>query len=247
MGGQEELMATTIRPRSLSLVSAREQPSKLPRRTSLSDIQQSRFLHTPLDLTEASIRLVEVLPADGSGIVRCKVRHATIEAQYTCVSYVWGPAEDTHTVFLNGKRFLVRHNIWEFLKTVSAEISPGRQLHANTLLDFESAATSLWIDALCIDQGNNGERNHQVQQMGDIFKGADSVVAWLGQNPRYASLFHYMRETLEKDYFFNANYYLSLYDFCQDIYWKRAWVCFTTSGHENNLGSQLSANLLPMF
>jgi hypothetical protein len=213
---------------SLGRASAQQQPSSLVRGTSPSDIQQTNFLHERLNLTKASIRLVEVLPADGSGSVQCKVRHATIEAEYTCVSYVWGPAEDTHTVFLNGKPFLVRRNIWEFLMTVSSAIGSEQQDgdgDGAATLNFQEAAASLWIDALCIDQDDNGERNHQVQQMGEIFKGAHGVVAWLGQNPRYASLFHYMRETLEKEHFFNADYYLSLYDFCQDIYWKRAWVC----------------------
>jgi hypothetical protein len=38
----------------------------------------------------------------------------------------------------------------------------------------------IWIDALCIDQSNAIERNHQVKQMGDIFAGAVKVIAWLG-------------------------------------------------------------------
>jgi hypothetical protein len=40
----------------------------------------------------------------------------------------------------------------------------------------------LWIDALCIDQENVIERNHQVQQMGEIFSRASNVLAWLGSN-----------------------------------------------------------------
>lgn len=37
-----------------------------------------------------------------------------------------------------------------------------------------------WIDAICIDQGNDLERGHQVNMMGDIYGGAACVIAWLG-------------------------------------------------------------------
>jgi len=39
----------------------------------------------------------------------------------------------------------------------------------------------LWIDALSIDQANIHERNHQVRQMGDIYKKASCVLVWLGE------------------------------------------------------------------
>ncbi|UPX20767.1 uncharacterized protein EKO05_0010988 [Ascochyta rabiei] len=42
-------------------------------------------------------------------------------------------------------------------------------------------STPLWIDALCIDQTNLSERNHQVAQMGEIYSSAKSVHAWLGK------------------------------------------------------------------
>jgi len=37
-----------------------------------------------------------------------------------------------------------------------------------------------WIDALCIDQNNTKEKNHQVKQMGKIYANAYRVVSWLG-------------------------------------------------------------------
>ena len=38
-----------------------------------------------------------------------------------------------------------------------------------------------WIDGLCIDQGNNLEKNHQVHLMKRIYAQALSVVVWLGE------------------------------------------------------------------
>ena len=40
--------------------------------------------------------------------------------------------------------------------------------------------TSLWVDAICINQTDNEERNDQVRRMGTIFKDAKNVCVWLG-------------------------------------------------------------------
>jgi hypothetical protein len=185
-------------------------------------IQQIMFQHTPLDLQQPSIRLVEVLPPDPSGYVYCNVKHANINDEYICVSYVWGPPEDVHCIYLNGQPFRVRRNLLEFLETVSSQsINPKPK---SPRLDFRQAATSLWIDALCIDQENNGERNHQVQQMGKIFEHAQRVIAWIGKKTAYASLFRYMRDELRNQRFFDANHFIALDGLCKDVYWQRAWV-----------------------
>jgi hypothetical protein len=38
-----------------------------------------------------------------------------------------------------------------------------------------------WIDALCINQENTGERNHQVAQLGSIFPGQTSCMVHLSE------------------------------------------------------------------
>ncbi|KAF3058506.1 Heterokaryon incompatibility protein 6, OR allele [Daldinia childiae] len=38
----------------------------------------------------------------------------------------------------------------------------------------------LWVDAICIDQGNDHERNDQVSIMADIYRLAECVIVWLG-------------------------------------------------------------------
>jgi hypothetical protein len=44
----------------------------------------------------------------------------------------------------------------------------------------KSECAWFWIDAICIDQSNIGERNHQVQLMRSIYSGAVEVLTWLG-------------------------------------------------------------------
>lgn len=38
----------------------------------------------------------------------------------------------------------------------------------------------LWVDAICINLEDLKERGHQVRQMGQIYKEAWEVLAWLG-------------------------------------------------------------------
>jgi hypothetical protein len=83
---------------------------------------------------------------------------------------------------------------------------------------------NLWIDALCIDQGNNGERTHQVQQMGRIFTSAEQVISWLGP---YLQVAYYLAEPkpLLADLASSREALSALRDeFSLCEYWNRAWI-----------------------
>ncbi|KAG4425042.1 hypothetical protein IFR04_001812 [Cadophora malorum] len=60
--------------------------------------------------------------------------------------------------------FSVRENLWQAL------------FH----LRVKDSNRVLWIDAICINQADEGERNHQVMQTGQSFSRASRVLAWLG-------------------------------------------------------------------
>jgi hypothetical protein len=46
----------------------------------------------------------------------------------------------------------------------------------------ETKSRTLWIDSICIDQFNIEERNAQVKLMGEIYRGANMVLIWLGED-----------------------------------------------------------------
>jgi Heterokaryon incompatibility protein (HET) len=77
---------------------------------------------------------------------------------------MWGP-QVFRAIELDGKLCKVRINLWQALFR----------------LRFENRSRILWIDALCINQADLNERNHQVTQMGKIYRNASTVVAWLGE------------------------------------------------------------------
>ncbi len=130
-------------------------------------ISEGWFQHESLPARGRAIRLVRVLPQSDS-FIRCSIRIVELKSvPYRCLSYQWGPTEKVHAmqwIILNGKRFRVRKNLWDFLKAAEA------------LYNEE-----FWIDALCIDQANVIERNAQVAMMGDIYRDA-FVITWLGKD-----------------------------------------------------------------
>ncbi|KAL8868332.1 MAG: hypothetical protein Q9174_005063 [Haloplaca sp. 1 TL-2023] len=52
----------------------------------------------------------------------------------------------------------------------------------------------IWVDSICIDQDNIPEKNHQVRLMGRIYRQAECVLIWLGEEEEdTASAFAFMR------------------------------------------------------
>jgi hypothetical protein len=61
-------------------------------------------LYTGLDLSTNSIRLIHIYPElSHKGYIQCEMRNATIESDYTCLSYVWGKSDEDHPVLINGE------------------------------------------------------------------------------------------------------------------------------------------------
>lgn len=87
---------------------------------------------------------------------------------YKALSYTWGSRETAIWMpMVDGSFFPITKNLRDALRNL---------IHASKLND----SVWLWIDQICIDQNAIQERNHQVQIMGDIYKGAEEVIIWLG-------------------------------------------------------------------
>lgn len=133
----------------------------------------SPFKHSPLDPNDPRhIRIIELLPScDLRSPIRCELRQLSLDEgfQYEAVSYTWGDSGHGHTVLVNGAYTLdVTSNCLEVLTSLRRRVR--RRL--------------LWIDAICIDQGESDtskrERDHQIQIMGDIYRKSQKVLVWLG-------------------------------------------------------------------
>ncbi|KAI0003888.1 HET-domain-containing protein [Xylariaceae sp. FL0662B] len=133
----------------------------------------ANFQYDPLDLSRREFRLVRLQKGARIPII-CEIFHATLDDNvipYEAVSYRWGSMLKTRVVNVRG-----------------AELSITRNLYF-ILYDLRHRAFDryLWVDAICINQDNWYERGHQVQQMKDIYTGADRVLFCLARpsNSKY--------------------------------------------------------------
>jgi hypothetical protein len=182
------------------------------------------FHHDPLDHTLQSLRLVHLIPElSQTGHNECTITHTTTTARYVCLSYTWDEAEplEENWILVGGKRLPVRKNLLDFLRMMQ-KAAP----RDNAIFDKDRG---YWIDALCINQENTGERDHQVAQMGSIFSRADLVHVWLGACEavkRVKSLVYYPEQNMEpEDWVWLSNHNMELMEWCifRNKYWTRAW------------------------
>lgn len=144
------------------------------RRRRSTATQQNRFHYKPLDRSKGAVRLIKVFPLRQNDFIRCRIeRHHISTVQYVALSYVWGSQEARCEILLNGQIFVVRPNLYAFLK------------HLAKTGYFTD--TLFWIDAMCIDQSNITEKNHHISHMGTIYSQASKVISWLG-NSAYHTL-----------------------------------------------------------
>jgi hypothetical protein len=134
---------------------------------------------------------------------------------------MWGPKDvrTEHSISIDNSNFCVRENLWLALQH----------------LRLETEIRVLWIDAICINQHETQERNHQVPQMGTIFKQAAKVIIWLGDADD-ASTFAfrfispseghaYIIRTDDPATLLEGNHKLKVIEpiFLKD-YWRRLWI-----------------------
>jgi hypothetical protein len=145
------------------------------------------------------VRLLVVKPAPGAPNDPLNATLMTIDDvqlesgkhSYTALSYNWGESEADHTMIiqddlrsrpissmqdlvdgamakkgLGAKQMLIRHNLHDALRQLR-KASGGKHL-------------LIWVDALCINQGDDGEKQEQVMKMAHIYRNAKTVCIWLG-------------------------------------------------------------------
>ncbi|KAE9366433.1 HET-domain-containing protein, partial [Stipitochalara longipes BDJ] len=103
-------------------------------------------------LNQDEIRLVILLPRGRNDAIECRIVQSKIsdKPDYEALSYEWGMAEPAQRIIMDGIDRHITPNLWSAL------------YH----LRLQENERVLWIDALCINQIDITERNHQVQLMG---------------------------------------------------------------------------------
>ncbi|RSL73991.1 hypothetical protein CEP53_000608 [Fusarium sp. AF-6] len=124
------------------------------------------------------------------------------------------------------------------------QINEGAIEVGKNLGDFLAAARDanvtdwLWIDALCINQGDSTEKGQQVRQMGQTYEHAKKVFVWLGElidEPTIRaleSMLGVIEEApdvtsivyLDKLYHLQEGWIRRLSDILSAKYWTRLWI-----------------------
>lgn len=89
---------------------------------------------------------------------------------YIALSYTWADQNGDRTLCHN----IFIGNAWTPFAITSNCAAALRRLR------LRGGTRIIWIDAICIDQTNTGERSHQVSMMRDIYSRAESVAIYLG-------------------------------------------------------------------
>jgi hypothetical protein len=135
-------------------------------KANMDQFLESDIVYRPLESNSNEFRLLKLLKKNGE-LPSCELFHSSLEKNpgYEALSYTWGDATLQGKIQLNGYAQPVTQNL------------------AQAFADIQSLDSDriLWVDALCINQGNLAERNHQVKQMGKIYQSAKRVLVWLGR------------------------------------------------------------------
>ncbi|KAI0975194.1 heterokaryon incompatibility protein-domain-containing protein [Xylaria arbuscula] len=160
--------------------------------------------------TPSSIRLLEVGAGNPSDLIQCKLHIVDLRdsPRYIALSYSWekdgswtkfaaevaggllgdalqhaginlskskdsesdSESTSTRVMLCDGKKMIIKPNLYDALLQLR-QVAPGYY----------------WIDAVCMNQGDNDEKTQQIRMMSDIYHASESVIVWLGKCPQLLS------------------------------------------------------------
>lgn len=178
--------------------------------------RKGRPLYRPLNGGE--IRLIEIYPGDWNDPIACQLHYVPLDAppDYVALSYAWGDQSTPKTgICVNGRDREITHSLHTALRQLRSFGTTGDE--AEPAVRFDEPAVPfdktdpvqfpepklnlrkfrLWADALCINQNDDKDQEHQIPLMGQIYRCANHAFVWLGENePQDEPLFKEMSEAL---------------------------------------------------
>lgn len=155
----------------------------IPKKTSVTQASMSLVSHPPNPPTAVpyiyqplgplEIRLLVLAPGEPSDEIQVRLHHVDLQnapdVDFEALSYVWGTPEPSQRVMVDAEggrsQFLpVRDNLAGALRRIRDPTTPK----------------ALWVDALCLNQGDDEEKSQQVPFMAEIYRRAACVIVWLG-------------------------------------------------------------------
>ena len=177
-------------------------------------VAEPQIVYPKLDRAKRQIRTLKLKGAD-DGRLSCTLSVSSLDTDqpYDALSYVWAADAPSHELLVDDQLLLVRTNLYDYLK-----LAAEKHYHPY----------GIFIDAVCINQSDLGERSDQVALMGSVYKQAVEVVAWFGAEafggiyddlpaPDEADMARRLRIVKES----SSNTTLA---FVHNSYWSRVWT-----------------------
>lgn len=108
---------------------------------------------------------------------------ATLEEKQTMASQIFTTVQRCYPVACQGTMILVTKSLRDALSRIR-KIDAYKQYFDD--IAQKPRSKYLWADGICINQENLSERGAQVALMGDIYKRANTVLAYLGERDLYS-------------------------------------------------------------
>ena len=129
-----------------------------------------RYSYFPVNSHNNEIRILNIFPGRRGYPICCSLTNTSIGSfGYTALSYTWGSTETIQLIeiYEDSQKYslAVTDNLYEALDHIRSQ----------------NTTQSLWVDAICINQADTGERNCQVRLMRQIYSSASRLLIWLGK------------------------------------------------------------------
>ncbi|KAK1853836.1 heterokaryon incompatibility protein [Colletotrichum chrysophilum] len=124
---------------------------------------------------DASFRLLELQPGRRDDPISIRLLSFDLEGapSYEALSYAWGDPSETEPIsVISGASEMTLDTQFHATKSCAAALRRLRSAEVPRML---------WIDAICINQSDIPERNHQLNLITRIYRTASRVVIYLGE------------------------------------------------------------------
>ncbi|KAH7196324.1 heterokaryon incompatibility protein-domain-containing protein [Fusarium flagelliforme] len=133
------------------------------------------YIYSSLGHDTKEVRLLTIHPSiDRDGPICCALTTVPLSCAgpYKALSYVWGDPTSTSKLSIGGAELEITRNLAIALRYIR----------------HSTESQVFWIDAICINQADMSERCEQVLLMAEIYRQADRVIAWLGEEENDSSV-----------------------------------------------------------
>ena len=147
----------------------------IPNLKAIPPLAMPAYRYSSLSQADSVIRLLRLLPSSNNPeVLKCELFECRLHMQatshpYEALSYVWGSENKPNSISL-----VTQQNEEQELP-----VTQSLYLALLRLRDYDIPRI-LWVDAICINQIDDREKEHQIQLMPAIYAKSIRVIVWLG-------------------------------------------------------------------